>query len=266
MPTADGLPDLSSLTVLGQRRAFTALAGSGTTPPPPPPPPQQTVTVKLSDVQPNDENSSVTVVQNALIAQGFSIPAGATGLFGTQTTAAYAAFQQSLGYTGSAADGAPGCSSLTILGQRENFAVDCDQSSPPPPSGTGGRAASPIKSGYNYYISLAFGVPGNYAAGYHTGRDYAANSGTPLVAVLDGTISRTGYDANGYGNYVVLSAVNGRDYWYCHLSSITKSSGSVVANQEIGKVGSTGNSTGPHCHFEDRPVGGGYGNVRNPSW
>ena len=266
MPTADGLPDLASLTVLGNEHNFTVASGSGTTPPPPPPPEEEDPVVKLSDVQPGDDNDSVTVVQEALIAQGFSIPSGATGYFGTETQAAYQDYQESLGYTGSDADGIPGCTSLTTLGQREGFSTTCDITSPPPPTGTGGRAAAPIKAGYSYYISKAYGTPGNYAAGYHTGRDYAANSGVPLVAVLDGTISRTGYDAGGYGNFIVLAAVNGRDYWYCHLSSIAVSSGSVVANQTIGYVGSTGNSTGPHCHFEDRPRGGGYGNVRNPSW
>lgn len=264
MATADGLPDCDSLTQLGQQAGFEVDCGSAPTPPPPPPAEQPTV--YLSQAQYGQTNSSVTTVQKALIAQGYSIPDGATGYFGDETKAAYSQFQVSLGYSGTDADGAPGCTSLTELGNRENFIVDCTASGG---GGTsGGRADAPIAAGYSYYISLAFGAPGDYAAGYHTGRDYAADSGTPLVAVLDGTIGAKGWDPDGYGNYVVLQAVNGRDYWYCHMNAPSglATGTSVTANQVIGHVGMTGNATGPHCHFEDRPRGGGYGDVRDPSW
>lgn len=107
----------------------------GYTDPTPPPP---TTTVNLSDVQYGLTNSSVTIVQNALIHQGFSIPAGATGYFGDQTKTAYSQFQVSLGYSGTDADGNPGCTSLTTLGSRENFSVNCTGS-----SGGGGTANSP---------------------------------------------------------------------------------------------------------------------------
>lgn len=264
MATADGVPDCTSLTSLGNAAGFEVVCGSEPTPPPPPPPTQPNV--KLSEVQYGLDNASVTRVQQALIAEGFSISAGATGYFGDQTKAAYAQFQVSLGYSGADADGNPGCTSLTTLGSRRGFTVTCDSTSGG--GGTsGGRAAAPIAAGYSYYISLAFGAPGDYAAGYHTGRDYAANSGTPLVAVLDGTIGAKALD-NDYGNYVVLQAVNGRDYWYCHMNSASPLAvgTQVTANQVIGHVGQTGNATGPHCHFEDRPRGGGYGNVRDPQW
>lgn len=89
------------------------------------PAPSGGTTVYLADVQYGMENSEVVVVQQALINQGFSIPAGATGYFGDQTLSAYSAFQQSLGYSGADADGNPGCTSLTELGSRENFTVEC---------------------------------------------------------------------------------------------------------------------------------------------
>lgn len=115
-------------------------------------------------------------------------------------------------------------------------------------------------------ITLAFGVRNSrYAAGYHTGRDYGAPTGSPAYAVRGGTVVRNGYDSNGYGNWLTLRADNGRDYVYCHLSAITRT-GRVRAGDQIARTGATGNVTGPHLHLEDRPRGGGYGRVRNPSW
>jgi peptidoglycan hydrolase-like protein with peptidoglycan-binding domain len=101
---------------------------SGTTPPP------SGSTVYLADVQYGMENDEVVTVQTALINQGFDIPAGATGYFGDQTLSAYSAYQQSLGYSGADADGNPGCTSLTELGSREGFTVECTGSA----SGGGG--------------------------------------------------------------------------------------------------------------------------------
>jgi murein DD-endopeptidase MepM/ murein hydrolase activator NlpD len=266
MPVADGIADLDSLTALGNQAGFGVEQTEPSDPTPPPSDGGDEPTVLLSEAQYGLQNESVTLVQQALLAEGFSIPDGATGYFGDETKAAYSQFQQSLGYSGSAADGAPGCTSLTELGSRQGFNVDCTSTG----GGTGtsgGRADAPIAAGYSYYISLAFGAPGDYAAGYHTGRDYAADAGTPLVAVLDGTIGTVAWD-NDYGNYVVLQAVNGRDYWYCHMNApCPLSPGTAVnANQVIGHVGQTGNATGPHCHFEDRPRGGAYGQVRDPQW
>lgn len=115
-------------------------------------------------------------------------------------------------------------------------------------------------------VSLAFGVRReHYRAGFHTGRDYAANTGAPVYAVRRGVFVRMPFDADGYGNWGILRADNGRDYLYCHLSAFTKT-GVVRAGDQIGRVGATGNVTGPHLHFEDRPRGGGYGQVRNPDW
>ncbi|MCX4767906.1 transglycosylase SLT domain-containing protein [Streptomyces sp. NBC_01275] len=81
--------------------------------------------VTLSNVRFGKRNEDVKATQAALIAVGISIPAGATGFFGEQTKSAYAAWQHMLGFTGSAADGFPGCSSLAELGARAGFVVDC---------------------------------------------------------------------------------------------------------------------------------------------
>ena len=126
------------------------------------------------------------------------------------------------------------------------------------------RVASPVPG---YVVTYPYGVKNPiYAAGFHTGDDYAAPSGKKVVAVLSGTIVWSNSNGGAYGNWIGLRA-NGRDYIYCHLSSRSVSKGAkVTAGQQIGKVGATGNVTGPHLHFEDRPAGGGYGNVRKPKW
>ncbi|MGW2050295.1 transglycosylase SLT domain-containing protein [Streptomyces sp. NPDC001858] len=81
--------------------------------------------VAISNVRFGKRNDEVKATQTALIAVGMSIPAGATGFFGEQTRTAYAEWQRMLGFTGSAADGFPGCDSLDKLGARAGFVVDC---------------------------------------------------------------------------------------------------------------------------------------------
>ncbi|MFI5972879.1 peptidoglycan-binding protein [Streptomyces sp. NPDC051452] len=81
--------------------------------------------VSLSNVQFGMTNDEVKTLQSALIHAGFDIPAGATGQFGPQTKSAYADWQKSIGFTGSDANGFPGCTSLTKLGARAGFDVDC---------------------------------------------------------------------------------------------------------------------------------------------
>jgi murein DD-endopeptidase MepM/ murein hydrolase activator NlpD len=127
------------------------------------------------------------------------------------------------------------------------------------------RIASPVPG---KTVTYPYGIiDPRYAAGYHTGDDYAAPTGTNVVAVLGGTIGWSNNNGGAYGRWIGLRATNGRDYVYCHLSVRSVSTGAtVVAGQKLGEVGATGNVTGPHLHFEDRPRGGGYGQVRKPTW
>ncbi|MDH6626344.1 hypothetical protein M2271_004161 [Streptomyces sp. LBL] len=81
--------------------------------------------VFLSNVRFGKRNDDVKVIQRALIDLGFRIPTGATGLFDGETRSAYAAWQRKLGFVGADADGFPGCSSLTDLGPRAHFRVQC---------------------------------------------------------------------------------------------------------------------------------------------
>ncbi|WP_344634963.1 M23 family metallopeptidase [Kitasatospora cystarginea] len=102
-------------------------------------------------------------------------------------------------------------------------------------------------------ISNPYGKPNRaYAAGYHTGVDFAVNSGTPLLSVGHATVVSAKWDG-AYGKEVVLRLPDGHFAQYAHMSSLEVSAGQTVsAGQEIGRSGTTGNSTGPHLHFEIR--------------
>lgn len=96
-------------------------------------------------------------------------------------------------------------------------------------------------------------VTGSYRL--HAGVDYAAATGTPIKAATDGTVTEAGW-TSGYGNYTCISHADGLSSCYAHQSAIGVSVGQTVARGElIGKVGNTGNSTGPHLHFEARKNG-----------
>jgi len=107
-----------------------------------------------------------------------------------------------------------------------------------------------------YRLTARFGMSGGMWSSNHTGLDMATASGTPIVAVANGTITETGSDGS-YGNKTVQTLEDGTEIWYCHQTDIGVSPGdSVSGGQQIGTVGSTGNSTGPHLHLEVRPGGG----------
>jgi murein DD-endopeptidase MepM/ murein hydrolase activator NlpD len=89
----------------------------------------------------------------------------------------------------------------------------------------------------------------------HGGFDLAASAGTPVAAAAPGTVVHAG-PAGTYGNLVTLRHDNGFETRYAHLSAVDVKVGDVVeAGQGVGKVGSTGHSTGPHLHFEVRHEG-----------
>ncbi|MFF7352064.1 MULTISPECIES: peptidoglycan DD-metalloendopeptidase family protein [Streptomyces] len=221
--------------------------------------------VALSNVQFGKQNEDVRTVQKALIARGRTIPEGATGYFGEQTKAAYRAEQLAQGFTGADADGIPGCTSLTALGHHAGFSVDCQGAS----AGTG-RIASPVPG---HKVTFEFYERGPYAwkpdgVGRHTGQDFAAQSGTPVVAVRNGSIAWSNGEGGAYGQWIGLAADNGHVYTYCHLSQRQVAAGQKVsAGQQLGRVGTTGNSTGPHLHFEmSKGPTWAYGSVAKPSY
>ncbi|MFF0200506.1 peptidoglycan DD-metalloendopeptidase family protein [Streptomyces sp. NPDC005017] len=128
------------------------------------------------------------------------------------------------------------------------------------PSGasTAAQAATTTANGFSAPVSgagvgTAYRVAGGmWASGYHTGADFVVPTGTPLKAVGAGTVVSAGW-AGAYGNQVVIQLADGHYAQYAHLSSLSVSAGqSVTGGQQVGLSGSTGNSTGPHLHFEIR--------------
>ncbi|MFF2811749.1 peptidoglycan DD-metalloendopeptidase family protein [Streptomyces sp. NPDC058000] len=103
-------------------------------------------------------------------------------------------------------------------------------------------------------LSALFGQAGVNWMSVHTGIDFPVSYGTTVMAATDGTI-RTQWNS-AYGNMAILTAPDGTETWYCHLSSTKIRSGSVKAGDTIAYSGNSGNSTGPHLHFEVRPGGG----------
>ena len=110
--------------------------------------------------------------------------------------------------------------------------------------------ACPIRGLHSYGGELSrYG----YARGrLHRGQDMAADAGTPLVAVTAGRVSYRQYQDGGAGYYVVIEGDDGRDSVYMHMQSaaFVAPGERVRKGQPIGRVGSTGSSTGPHLHFE----------------
>jgi murein DD-endopeptidase MepM/ murein hydrolase activator NlpD len=111
-----------------------------------------------------------------------------------------------------------------------------------------GVIAVPIQA--NYKLSARYGQRGGYwSSGYHTGLDFRVKSGTSVVAAANGTVVSSGW-GGAYGNRIEVDHGNGYITTYSHLSKIVIKDGKVAAGQEIGKSGSSGNTTGPHLHFE----------------
>ncbi|WJV44880.1 transglycosylase family protein [Streptomyces flavofungini] len=108
-------------------------------------------------------------------------------------------------------------------------------------------------------IGTAYRASGSsWSKGYHTGVDFPVPTGTSVKAVASGTVVSSGWGGS-YGYQVVIRHTDGKYSQYAHLSALTVKAGQKVGpGQRIGRSGSTGNSTGPHLHFEIR-TGPGFG-------
>ncbi len=150
---------------------------------------------------------------------------------------------------------------LTVSGGVSTPSTPTTPTTPKPPTTpTTPSTASwvgPLAKGTYYKgdnINVASGCISRTCGG-HSGLDMIAPAGTPAKAISAGTVVHAGYGYAGaaYGNHVVLKLADGKYALYGHLSSNNVRAGqSVSVGQMIGSVGSTGNSSGPHLHFEIR--------------
>lgn len=130
------------------------------------------------------------------------------------------------------------------------------------------RAASWVHPVRKYTLSAKFAQAGGMWQSTHSGQDFAVNSGTDVVAAHGGTVVKAGPNGAGdgpaYGNAIVIRHGNGTYSQYAHLSRIDVRVGQVVrTGQHIARSGNTGNSSGPHLHFEIRRTAD-YGSAIDP--
>ena len=202
--------------------------------------------------------AGVVQVQKELLAVGIALKGGADGAFGPSTAKAVQAFQRSKQLPASGVIDAATAAILTTAA-----AAAPPKAVTPPGSGTSSSteqlASFPVPATCKFWDT--WGAPRS-GGRKHEGVDISAPSGTAIFAVQDGRITRRQADFPGSraGNAIWLTAANGTYYFYGHMSSFAKGVGvgsPVRAGDVIGYVGSTGNSSIPHLHFEVHPGGGG---------
>ncbi|MFC7818185.1 MULTISPECIES: M23 family metallopeptidase [unclassified Streptomyces] len=130
------------------------------------------------------------------------------------------------------------------------------------------KAASWVDPVKNYKLTASFAQNGGMWASKHSGQDFAVPIGTNVVATHGGTVVKAGGNGAGdgpaYGNAIVIKHGNGTYSQYAHLSKINVKAGQIVkTGQSIAKSGNTGNSSGPHLHFEIRTTPN-YGSAVDP--
>ncbi|MER7174471.1 M23 family metallopeptidase [Streptomyces mesophilus] len=177
-----------------------------------------------------------------------------------------AAVQAAAGATGTE-KGAPADASKSSA---QNDAGPADTAEAPAAEAPAPKAEQAAATTSGFTAPVAAGVSTQYrtagsmwSSGYHTGTDFAAPAGTPVKSIGEGTVVSAGWSGS-YGNEVVIQHADGRYSQYAHMSQLSVSTGqSVDGGTQIGLVGSTGNSTGAHLHFEVR-TGPGYGSDVDP--
>ncbi|MBM7171478.1 M23 family metallopeptidase [Streptomyces sp. G44] len=130
------------------------------------------------------------------------------------------------------------------------------------------KAAAWVHPVQRYTLSASFGLGGSMWSHKHSGQDFAVSVGTPVHAVHGGTVVKAGPNGAGdgpaYGNAVVIKHSNGTYSQYAHLSQVDVRVGqNVGTGQRVALSGNTGNSSGPHLHFEIRTTPN-YGSAVDP--
>ena len=112
-------------------------------------------------------------------------------------------------------------------------------------------AAIPSINPANADVASGYGYRSSPFPEFHKGVDLAANYGDVVRATAVGTVVSAGWDAGGFGNKIDIDHGNGYHTWYAHLSQVHVRAGDhVVKGEPIANVGSTGESTGPHLHYQ----------------
>ncbi|MFI8338860.1 transglycosylase family protein [Streptomyces sp. NPDC085639] len=139
-----------------------------------------------------------------------------------------------------------------------------EKPAPEPASAQQKPAAGGFSAPVDAALGTAYRVSGSsWSSGYHTGVDFPVATGTTVKSVGPGQVVSAGW-AGAYGYQVVIRHTDGRYSQYAHLSALGVKAGQQVSGgQRIGRSGSTGNTTGPHLHFEMR-TGPGYGSDIDP--
>jgi murein DD-endopeptidase MepM/ murein hydrolase activator NlpD len=132
---------------------------------------------------------------------------------------------------------------------------------PPKPNN---RSAIPVAG---LRVTQGFGVKNpRYAAGEHTGVDFGDSGDDAIRCVADGAVVIASFDFDGWGNYVVVKHAGDRYSWYCHLARKRVAVGErIQAGQVVGEMGSTGNSTSKHLHYQETLGGTGYRDYVKPA-
>jgi peptidoglycan hydrolase-like protein with peptidoglycan-binding domain len=185
-----------------------------------------------------DRGWDVAAMQYILARRGYP-PGAIDAVFGPMTDVALRNFQRAYGLS---ADGLAGPATISALRR-----------------GSASRGTTPVANGP---VRLLRPVPGSIGDRFgarraggrtHTGLDFPVDAGTRVGAAGVGVTEFAGWNTGGYGNLVVVRHRLGYTTWYAHLSIITTWRGEqVTGGTRLGYVGSTGNSTGPHLHFELR--------------
>ncbi|MFI7187885.1 M23 family metallopeptidase [Streptomyces anthocyanicus] len=150
----------------------------------------------------------------------------------------------------------------------EKAAASAKKSTTAKKTATKKKAASWVDPVKKYELSASFAQNGGMWAHKHSGQDFAVPIGTNVVAAHGGTVVKAGGNGAGdgpaYGNAIVIKHGNGTYSQYAHLSRINVKIGQIVkTGQSIAKSGNTGNSSGPHLHFEIRTTPN-YGSAVDP--
>ena len=237
-----------------------------TLPPPTPPPATEPPTTPPNAVllSLGSRGEAVKAMQRQLIAVGISIFGGADGVFGPATQTALKQFQTRAGLAANGVFDTVTQAALGAAAPAPPPPLPAPPAPPPPPAPPAPPSGTVVLAAFPTAPSCAFtdtyGAPRS-GGRKHEGVDILVGSGTPIYAVLNGTISKKQLTFAGSlgGNALWLTAADGAYFYYAHLSEFAPGIevGSVVtAGQLIGYVGATGNAGGPHLHFEVHPNGG----------